>query len=130
MAEGVDYYRSLNRQNVKNALLKVLEDPSYRENAQKWSQLFRDQKEKPLDRAIWWIEWALRNPNCDHLTSPVHRLGFIVANAYDIIAVVTLGMTLWLFVVFRCICGCSGRDINVSRIEKREKSSKRWKKRQ
>ncbi|KAJ6636140.1 UDP-glucosyltransferase 2 [Pseudolycoriella hygida] len=111
MAEGIDYYHSLNRQNVKDALLKVLEDPSYRKNAEKWSSLFRDQKEKPLDRAVWWIEWTLRNPNCSHLTSPVHRLGFIAANAYDIIAAVLVGITVFLFMFVKIVCACrSGRQ--------------------
>lgn len=128
MAEGIDYYRSLNHRNVKSALLKVLEDPSYRENAQKWSKLFRDQKEKPLERAIWWIEWALRNPVSDHLTSPVHRMGFIVANSYDIIAVITLGIIAWLFVLIKCIYACTSRGS--IREGKREKRSNGDKKRQ
>ncbi|KAG4074540.1 hypothetical protein HA402_005605 [Bradysia odoriphaga] len=125
MAEGIDYYHSLNRQNIKNALVKVLENPSYRENSQKWSALFRDQKEKPLDRAVWWIEWALRNPNCEHLTSPVHRLGFIAANSYDIVAVVTLCIAVWLFVLIKCICKCINRGDRRGNNEKRSASHKK-----
>lgn len=50
------------------------------------SKNFRDQPEKkPLDRAIWWIEFILRNPNPSYLRSPVLDLGFFKSNLYDVI---------------------------------------------
>lgn len=75
---------------IKEKLHKILEDPKYKKNAEELSTRFRDQKEKPLDRAIWWIEWALRNPNADFLKSPVLRLGFITGNSFDVIATITI----------------------------------------
>lgn len=73
------------------------------------SARFRDQKEKPLDRAIWWINWALRNPEPDHMTSPVLKLGFIRANCYDIIGVtVFLGLVV-VYVTAKIICICQSK---------------------
>ena len=119
IAEGVDYL-SLNHNETRDTILTVLESPSYSLNARKWSKRFRDQKEKPLDRAVWWIEWLIRNPDCEYLKSPVLRLGFIIGNSYDIIAVITIMTTVLLValtkLIFICVRKCisskSERDIN------------------
>lgn len=76
------------------------------------SKNFRDQKEKPLDRAIWWIEWAIRNPKAEFMKSPTVKQGHIVGNFYDIIAVLTTVVLFILYIVFklavlslRLVCG-------------------------
>lgn len=71
-------------------LLEILKNPKYATNAKMLSKRFQDQKEKPLERAIWWIEWAIRNPDGEHMKSPVLKLGYIVGNSFDVIACVTL----------------------------------------
>lgn len=86
-AEKIDF-DTMTTQSVKKTLRKILTDPKYMENAKKLSTRFRDQKELPLERAVWWAEWLIRNPDCDYLKSPVLRLGFIVGNSYDIIAAI------------------------------------------
>lgn len=58
---------------------------------------FRDQPEKPIDRAVWWVNWVLRNPNPEHILSPVLKLGFIRSNGYDILAI---GVFSILFIVY------------------------------
>lgn len=106
ISEGIDYL-TLNKDDTKKTLLKVLEEPSYALNASKWSALFRDQKEKPLERAVWWIEWVLRNPDRDYLKSPVLRLGYIIGNSYDIIAIVTILITVSLLILIKLILICT-----------------------
>lgn len=49
------------------------------------SKRFRDQPEKPIDRAVWWTEYILRNPNPTHLLSPVPKIGFLRSNLFDIV---------------------------------------------
>lgn len=87
MAEGLNYI-NLNTADIKLTLLKVIGNASYSINAKIVSQQYRDQKETPLERAVWWIEWVLRNPNVEHLRSPVLRLGYFVGNSFDILAFV------------------------------------------
>lgn len=105
ISEGVDYY-SLSKDGLKKTLSKVLQDPTYSTNALKWSAKFRDQKDMPLARAIWWIEYLLRNPDCDYLKSPVIRLGYVAGNSYDVIAfIVMIFVAIFiLFITLICIC--------------------------
>lgn len=52
---------------------------------QRLSKVFRDQPEKPLDRAVWWIEWVLRNPDVTYLQSHAVEIGWLKMYAYDVL---------------------------------------------
>lgn len=104
-AEKIDFH-TMTTEIVTEKLYKILEDPKYTENIKKLSARFRDQKEKPLHRAVWWIEWLLRNPNADFLKSPVLRLGFIRGNSFDVIAVVTIILLVIILLVTKLIFSC------------------------
>src|SRR5262249_24160411 len=58
---------------------------SYAENMKIRSERFRDQPEKPIERAVWWTEYILRNPNPLHLQSPVRKVGFLRSNLFDVV---------------------------------------------
>lgn len=83
---------------LHSKIVKILEDPSYATNMKIVSQLFRDQPELPLDRAIWWIEWVMRNPNTGHMRGISHELNFIELQSIDVIAVFVLfiAVILWI----------------------------------
>lgn len=89
IAEKIDF-DTMTTRTIKEQLHKVLKDPKYTNNVKKLSAKFKDQKEKPLERAVWWAEWLIRNPDCDYFKSPVLRLGFISGNSYDVIALISI----------------------------------------
>lgn len=110
IAEPIEF-RTMTTEIVKEKLKLILEDPKYATNMAKLSFQFRDQKEKPLDRAIWWIEWVLRNPNAvDFLKSPVLRLGFIAGNFYDVIFVISIAICVILYCVTQILILLYGRQ--------------------
>ncbi|XP_050072881.1 UDP-glycosyltransferase UGT5-like [Anopheles maculipalpis] len=88
---------SLTTASIVAALKEILDNDSYQQAIDKRSALFRDQPEKPLERAIWWIEWALRHPKEDRLRSSSVEMSVFVANGYDVagcILLLTLGSLL------------------------------------
>lgn len=99
-------FRTLTTEKLVDKLKLVLEDPKYAENAKQLSARFRDQKETPIERAVWWSEWLIRNPNCEHLKSPVIRIGFIAGNSYDVIAAISIATFIILWILFKSILCC------------------------
>lgn len=85
--------------------MKVLSNQQYADNAKRTSQLFRDQKETPLERAIWWIEWILRNPNTDHfrsLASDMNIFQMLSIDVIFVIAVISFGL---VWITFKIVFG-------------------------
>lgn len=96
-------FRTFNVESFKKAILTVLEDESFSKNAQKTSQLFRDKPQKPLDVAIWWIKYVIRNPSAPHFQSPTLRLGFFASNSVDVILATLLIIYAAFYLVLKMI---------------------------
>lgn len=94
-------FRTLDTKSFKEAILTVLEVPSYAENAKNLSRLFQDKPKRPLETAIWWIEYAIRNPSAPQFQSVVLKLGWIASNSYDVILALLVAVHLLLYVVFK-----------------------------
>uniref|UniRef100_A0A8D8D8F3 UDP-glucuronosyltransferase 2B15 n=1 Tax=Culex pipiens TaxID=7175 RepID=A0A8D8D8F3_CULPI len=109
-------FNDLSVERIRTTVLKVLQTPSYKENMMRRSQIFRDQETKPLDRALWWIEYALRHPNVTTMKSPTIELGAIRANLWDVYAL----YVAIVFAAYKLVTGVLG-----SMGRKREKQMKR-----
>ncbi|KAH8356389.1 hypothetical protein KR084_009556 [Drosophila pseudotakahashii] len=66
MAEVLDI-NVVNEDTLTRTIRKMLDSPRYRLRAQEMSQLFRDRPMSPLDTAVWWTEYALRNRNLSRM---------------------------------------------------------------
>lgn len=102
MGVELDFY-TLSHNKLKTALQNVLQNPEYTMNAQRVQQLVFDQHEKPLDRAIWWIEWVLRHPTENNLQSPVIQLGYIVGNSIDVIGFSTIIFIVHIYIAYKLV---------------------------
>lgn len=102
VAVKVDFH-TLNIENFKASILTVLEDPKYAKNAQKISKLFQDKPEKPLEKALWWIEYAIRNPNLENLKSPTLKLGPFVSKSYDVLLALIAVFHVFVFASIKII---------------------------
>ncbi|VVC33706.1 UDP-glucuronosyl/UDP-glucosyltransferase [Cinara cedri] len=58
---------------------EILTDPRYKENAIAFSKIYKDSLLKPMDRAVYWIEYVLRNGGASHLKSHAIHLNSIQA---------------------------------------------------
>ncbi|XP_055533264.1 UDP-glucosyltransferase 2-like [Wyeomyia smithii] len=81
---------NVNRKELADAIREVMTDKRYRDNMAQLSKIFRDQKEHPLDRAIWWVEWVLRNPDSRILQSNAVNLSWAAKYSFDVIVPLVL----------------------------------------
>nr|XP_054603359.1 UDP-glucuronosyltransferase 2B17-like [Nothobranchius furzeri] len=89
--------RSLTKDSFLEALEDVLENPSYRQNVQRLSQLHRDQPMSPMDTAIFWIEYVIRNKGAPHLQAAGFSLPWYSYFCLDVAAffMVITGTFIW-----------------------------------
>ena len=112
-------FKEVTEVKLSEAIKALLTDPSYRTKAQELGKLLNDQIDKPLDRAVWWMEHLIRHPKFgENMRSPVHDLAWYQYFLLDVIALIGGALFLIVFILYkllRCIC-CRGRwsDDNMS----------------
>lgn len=90
----------LDRHIFADALMAALHNPSYRENMQLLSRLHRDQPMKPLDQAVFWIEYVMRHKGAGHLKTDSIKMSWFVYNSVDVIAAL---LSVALLIAFICV---------------------------
>lgn len=93
-------FANLNTNELRSKLENVLYNPSFKNKMAIRSRLLRDQPEKPIDRAVWWVEYILRNPDASHLRTPTIELGFLRSNSLDMYALLYTGFILVIIALF------------------------------
>ncbi|CAH1179974.1 unnamed protein product [Phaedon cochleariae] len=96
VALGIDYL-TMTKEEVKEKIIEVAENPKYRNNMKKLASLWVDQPMKSLDRAIWWIEYVLRHKGTKHLRSPTVDVSWI---EYFMLDVIFIAIVIRLCIVY------------------------------
>lgn len=91
---------TLDRNIFEKALRAVVYQPSYAERMQTLSKLHRDQPMKPLELAVFWIEFVIRHKGAGHLQSHSHKMSWCVYHSIDVIAALLSVALLFVFVCF------------------------------
>ncbi|CAG7732911.1 unnamed protein product, partial [Allacma fusca] len=58
---------TLTQDILENAISEVSTNPKYKQNMEKLSKLFKDRPSSPLETAVWWTEYVLRNDDLSSL---------------------------------------------------------------
>ncbi|XP_042351242.1 UDP-glucuronosyltransferase 2A2-like [Plectropomus leopardus] len=98
---------TLNKDNFLEALKAVLYEPSYRETMQELSRLHRDQLMKPLDQAMFWIEFVMRHKGAAHLKTKSYKMSWIQYHSIDVIVLLLVSVMVMLMIcvlTVKCLC--------------------------
>ncbi|XP_010592467.2 UDP-glucuronosyltransferase 2B31-like isoform X5 [Loxodonta africana] len=88
--------------DLLNALKTVINDPSYKENAMRLSAIHHDQPVKPLDRAVFWIEFVMRHKGAKHLRPAALSLTWYQYHSLDVIGFLLACVAIVSFLVLKC----------------------------
>ncbi|CAH0555379.1 unnamed protein product [Brassicogethes aeneus] len=102
------YFEDLNYENkIRNALNEVLTNPKYAGIAKQRSKIMHDQPLKPLDSAIFWIEYVIRHKGASHLRIAGLDLAwyqYISLDVYVFVSSVSILIALILVKLCKMIC--------------------------
>ncbi|XP_056621931.1 UDP-glucuronosyltransferase 2A3-like [Triplophysa dalaica] len=106
VAKTVDF-GTVDKNSFLETVKEVLYEPSYRENMQRLSRLHRDVPVKPLDNAIFWIEFVMRHKGAAHLRTESYKMPWYSYHSVDVIlfllfAVMLITLTTYAFIRYLC----------------------------
>ncbi|XP_041860498.1 UDP-glucuronosyltransferase 2A2-like [Melanotaenia boesemani] len=87
--------------------LKNIVDPEkpYKQNMIKLSQLHHDKPIKPIDNAVFWIEYVMRHKGAAHLRTESFKLPWYAYYCLDVMAVfVACGLLIIVLICVFCRC--------------------------
>lgn len=104
MALQVDIH-NLKKEELLHSLTELLNNKTFAEAAQLRSRNFQDQKEKPLERALWWIDFIARNPDVSFMkNSKLKDMNFIVKQSIDVIAFLSFVVLAMIIIFVKILC--------------------------
>jgi len=114
----------LDRKTFLKAVQEVLQEPSYRENMQRLSVLHRDRPMKPLDAALFWMEFVMRHKGAAHLRTESYRMPWYSYHSVDVgLFLLTVAFAVLSFVTglaWSCFRLCCKRKVKSDKTVKKE----------
>ncbi|XP_042343834.1 LOW QUALITY PROTEIN: UDP-glucuronosyltransferase 2C1-like [Plectropomus leopardus] len=92
--------------NFLKIIQEVLNEPSYRMNMQRLSRLHRDQPITPLENALFWLEFVMRQKGAAHLKAASYKMPWYSYHSVDVVLFLAGAVLLVLFIIFvfmRCL---------------------------
>ncbi|XP_064273346.1 UDP-glucuronosyltransferase 2A2-like isoform X3 [Passer domesticus] len=111
-------FNTMTSEDLADALKTVIYNSTYKDNALKLSKIQHDQPVKPLDRAVFWIEFVMRHKGAKHLRPAAHHLTWYQYHSLDVLAFLLTCTATIVFILFKCCLCCCRR---CGRIAKRKK---------
>ncbi|KTG34840.1 hypothetical protein cypCar_00015274 [Cyprinus carpio] len=99
-AVRLDNIKTMEPQDLVNGLNTIINNSSYKENAMRLSRIHHDRPVKPLDEAVFWIEFVMRNKGAKHLRVEAHNLTWYQYHCLDVFAFLITILTVVLYVFF------------------------------
>ncbi|KAK1174543.1 UDP-glucuronosyltransferase 2A1-like isoform X4 [Acipenser oxyrinchus oxyrinchus] len=93
-------------QDLVDALNNVIQNKTYKENAMRLSRIHHDQPMKPLDRAVFWIEFVMRHKGAKHLRPEAHNLTWYQYHCLDVIGLLLAFVIALLFIIVKSCSFC------------------------
>ncbi|XP_075058960.1 UDP-glucuronosyltransferase 2A1-like isoform X1 [Mixophyes fleayi] len=93
-------------QDLVDAVNTVINNPTYKENAMRISSIHHDQPIKPLDRAVFWIEFVMRHKGAKHLRPASHDLTWYQYHCLDVVGFLLVCLFTLLYITIKIFSFC------------------------
>uniref|UniRef100_A0A8D1NSZ3 UDP-glucuronosyltransferase n=1 Tax=Sus scrofa TaxID=9823 RepID=A0A8D1NSZ3_PIG len=110
--------KTMSRTDLVNAVKQVINNPFYKENVMWLSTIQHDQPVKPLDRAVFWIEFVMRHKGAKHLRPAAHDLTWYQYHSLDVIGFLLACVASSIFLVTKCFLFCCQKFVKTGKKKK------------
>eukprot|EP00076_Gallus_gallus_P009662 XP_004941251.1 UDP-glucuronosyltransferase 2A2 isoform X1 [Gallus gallus] len=111
-------FSTLTTQNLVDAVNTVINNSTYKESVLKLSKIHHDQPIKPLDRAVFWIEFVMRHKGAKHLRPAAHHLTWYQYHCLDVLAFLFICAAIAGFILVKCCMFCCRKCGRVTKKKK------------
>lgn len=109
---------TITRHTFLEAIQEVLHNPSYKNHMKRLSSLHRDKPAPPLDTAVYWTEFVMRNKGAAHLRTESYKMPWVAYYSVDV--------TCFLLAVLLVLTAAAGASVRFlsSRVCRRNKTKR------
>uniref|UniRef100_A0A336MSB5 UDP-glucuronosyltransferase n=1 Tax=Culicoides sonorensis TaxID=179676 RepID=A0A336MSB5_CULSO len=91
--------KDLSVATIKKTIKELIQNPKYKQNVLNLSQVVKDEQVSPRAKAVWWIEFTIRNRNMmKHLKYKGVELSFVQTYFIDVILVFLIIFLVLIFI--------------------------------
>ncbi|XP_066488835.1 2-hydroxyacylsphingosine 1-beta-galactosyltransferase [Tiliqua scincoides] len=94
-------WKTVTGDELCDALVKVINEPSYRQRAKKLSEIHRDQPGHPVNRTVYWINYILRHNGAHHLRATVYAVSLYQYFLLDVAVIILFGTAFFSYILTR-----------------------------
>ncbi|XP_055598542.1 UDP-glucosyltransferase 2-like isoform X2 [Uranotaenia lowii] len=80
----------LTTDGLRQAIIEVISNKKYKRNIERLGKLVRDQPMRPVEKAVWWIEYVIRHQGASHLRYKPAQMPVWQYHYYDVVAFLLL----------------------------------------
>ncbi|XP_006983866.1 UDP-glucuronosyltransferase 2B31-like isoform X1 [Peromyscus maniculatus bairdii] len=113
-------FLTMSSTDLVDAVKTVTNDPSYKENAMWLSRIHHNQPVKPLDRAVFWVEYVMRNKGAKHLRVAAHDLTWFQYHSLDVLGFLLACVLTVMLIIIKCCLFCCRKFGKAGKKKKRE----------
>ncbi|KAJ8954699.1 hypothetical protein NQ318_011392 [Aromia moschata] len=97
-------FKGLSEVTLYGAISEILNNPKYKQNSKRYSDILRDRPVKPLDLATYWIEYVIKHGGASHLRNASLDLNWFQLYLLDVVGVLALlVVVLYFFIKLLCV---------------------------
>ncbi|XP_063706101.1 UDP-glucosyltransferase 2-like [Culicoides brevitarsis] len=116
---GIGLKTELTAESLTSAILEVVQNPRYKQKVTTLSKRLTDTMKPPVETAVWWIEYAIRNKGAEHMQYQGKHLSSFEYFLLDIIFIHVFLLSLFIFVVVKFCCRRKKSETKTTKLKRK-----------
>ncbi|XP_062864987.1 2-hydroxyacylsphingosine 1-beta-galactosyltransferase [Trichomycterus rosablanca] len=94
-------WKRMSEEDLYSAMVSVITEDRYRQQAVKLSEIHKDQPGHPVTRAVYWIGYILRHRGAEHLRSAVYTVPVYQYFLLDVVGILAAALLVVCYCLYR-----------------------------